>query len=265
MKQDTDWNTVSILYDPLILYQFIEKTVLAQIEDQYPFTTVCDQELSCYSFKQDSMSNPQWYERFNTNVDASGAIGVTRQHRILLEYVAKESYTRAFTNLGPAEQQLVRDDAEERYVLYALLRKSVTQHDNLKVDLQNNFTTGDNHYPKNRQQTLHLLDKYSKTVVAKVTHSEGTSFTQKGGRGGGNQSSSGNGKGRDSSTYDKKYRNDKECYKCHNKGHPATHCPKKPSDDDDPSTASATSSVKKLKEDLKSIKKAFATVNTQLA
>jgi hypothetical protein len=48
-------------------------------------------------------------------------------------------------------------------------------------------------------------------------------------------------------------------------GHPATHCPKKPSDDDDRSTASAASSVKKLKKDLKSIKKAFTVFNTQLA
>jgi hypothetical protein len=47
--------------------------------------------------------------------------------------------------------------------------------------------------------------------------------------------------------------------------HPATHCPKKPSVDDDRSTASTASSVKKLKKDLKSIKKAFTTVNTQLA
>jgi hypothetical protein len=79
------------------------------------------------------------------------------------------------------------------------------------VDLQNDFTTGANRYPKNRQHTLHLLDKYSKTVVAKVTHSEGTSFAQKGGRGGGNQSISGNGKCRDSSTHYKKYWNKKEC------------------------------------------------------
>jgi predicted transcriptional regulator len=57
---------------------------------------------------------------------------------------------------------------------------------------------------------------------------------------------------------------DTECYKCHKKGHPATHCPKKKSDDDDRSTASTASSVKKLKKDLKSIKKAFTTVNTQL-
>jgi hypothetical protein len=102
-------------------------------------------------------------------------------------------------------------------------------------------------------------------MVAKVTHSEGTSFAQKGGRGCGNRSSSGNGKGRDSSTYDKKYWNYKECYKCHKKGHPATHSPKKPSDNDDRSTTSAAISVKRLKKDLKSIKKAFTTINTQIA
>jgi hypothetical protein len=159
----------------------------------------------------------------------------------------------------------VQDDAEERYVSYAFLRQSGTHYGNLKVDLQNDFTTGENRYTNNRQQTLHLLDKYSKTVVAKVKQSEGTSFSQKGGRGGGNRGSSGNGKDRDSSTYDKKYWNDKECYKCHKKGYPATHCPKKRSDDDDHSTASAASSVKKLKKAIKSIKKAFTTVNTQLA
>jgi hypothetical protein len=264
MKQDTDWNTVLILYDPLTLYRLIERTVLAKNEDQYPFATVYDQEISFFSFKQDNLSNPQWYERFNTKVDVSGAIGVTRQHKVLLEYVAQESYT-AFADLGLVEHQLVQEDAEERYISYAFLRQSGTHHGNLKVDLQNDFTTGDNRYPKNIQQTLHLLDKYSKTVVATVTHSEGTSFAQKSGRGGGNRSSSGNGKGRDSSSYDKKYWNDNECYKYHKKGHPATHCPKKPSDDDNRSTASTASSVNKLKKDLKSINKAFTTVNTQLA
>jgi hypothetical protein len=124
--------------------------------------------------------------------------------------MAQESYTRAFADLGAAEQQLVRDDAEERYVSYAFLHQSGTQHGKLKVDLQNDFTTGDNRYPKNRQKTLHLLYKYSKTVVARVTYSEGTSFAQKSGRGDGNRSSNGNGKGHYSSTYDKKYWNDKE-------------------------------------------------------
>jgi hypothetical protein len=113
MKQDTDWNTVIISYDPFTLYPLIERTVLAQTEDQYPFATVYDQELSFYFFKQDNLSNPQWYEPFNTKVDVSRAIRVTRQHKVLLEYVDQELYTPAFTDIGPVEQQLVRDDAEE--------------------------------------------------------------------------------------------------------------------------------------------------------
>jgi hypothetical protein len=265
MKQDTDWAVVSTSYDPLTLYRLIELMILAQTEDQYPFATVYDQELSFFLFKQETLSNPQWYERFNTKVYVSEAIGVTRQHKVLLDYVAQESYTKSFEGLGVAEQKLVRDDAEERYVSYAFLQQSGTQHGNLKVDLQNDFTTGDNRYPKNRQQTLHLLDKYSKTVVPKVTHSEGTSFAQKGGRGSG-RSYNGNGKGHESSTYDKKYWKDKECYKCHNMGHPATYCRKKSNsnDDDDSSAVASVNSVKKLQKDIKSMRKTFTTVNIQL-
>jgi hypothetical protein len=96
-------------------------TVLAQTEYQYPFATVYDQDLSFYSFKQDNMSNPQWYECLNTKVDVSGAIGLTRQHNFFLEYVDQESYTRAFMDLGPVEQKLMRDDGKERYVSYAFL------------------------------------------------------------------------------------------------------------------------------------------------
>jgi hypothetical protein len=112
MKQDTDWAVVSTSYDPLTLYHLIERTMLAQTEDQYPFATVYDQELSFYSFKQETLSNPQWYEIFNTKVDVSEAIGVTRQHKVLLDYVAQESYTKSFEGLGVMEQKLVRDDAE---------------------------------------------------------------------------------------------------------------------------------------------------------
>jgi hypothetical protein len=65
--------------------------------------------------------NPQWYETFNTKLDVSEVIGITRQHKVLLDYVAQESYTKSFEGLGVAEHKLVRDDAEERYVLYAFL------------------------------------------------------------------------------------------------------------------------------------------------
>ena len=155
MKQDTEWNSVSISYDPLTLYRLIEKTILAQTEDQYPFATVYDQEMSFYSFRQEGMSNPQWYERFNTKVDVGEAIGVTRQHKSLLEHVAQEltvgTTVVTFSSLTDEQQDAVRKDTEERYISYVFLRQSGAQHGKLKIDLQNDFTTGDNHYPKTRQ------------------------------------------------------------------------------------------------------------------
>jgi hypothetical protein len=247
MKEDTDWTAVSVSYDPLILYRLIEKSILAQTEDQYPFATVYDQELSFYQFRQDNMNNPQWYERFNTKVDVGDAIGVTRQHRSLLEHVAQEQSTGTtvvtFASLTNAQQELVRKDAEERYLSHVFLRQSGPQHAKLKVDLQNHFTTGDNHYPKTRQQTLHLLDKYSKTAVTKTTNSEGASFAQR--RGGGAD--------RKKEPFDKAHWKGKTCYKCNGKDHPASHCPKtektaktaKTDKDDD--AASTASSINKLK------------------
>jgi hypothetical protein len=155
------------------------------LEDQYPFATVYDQELGFYSFWQETMSNPQWYKKFNTKVDVGSAIGVTRQHMVLLEYVAQENHTLTFAALSAQQKQAVHEDAEERYISYAFLRQSGAQRGNLKVDLRNDFTTGSNRYPKTCQQMLHLLNKYSKTVVVpKTTPSEGSTFAQKGGRGG---------------------------------------------------------------------------------
>jgi len=76
-------------------------TILAQMEDQHPFAMVCNQELTFHSFQQETLSNPsQWCERFNTNVDVGSAVGMTCQHKVLLEHAARELHTRAFDALA---------------------------------------------------------------------------------------------------------------------------------------------------------------------
>jgi hypothetical protein len=165
--------------------------------------------------------------------------------------VAQENHTLTFAALSAEQKQVVLEDAEERYISYAFLRQSRAQHGNLKVDLRNDFTTGSNQYPKTHQQTLHLLEKYSKTVVVpKTTSSEGSSFAKKGGRGGRG------GKGRATITYDKEYWKDKTCFNCDEKGHPSSSCTKAAVTNDDDS-ASIAQSVKKLAKDTRNLKKAF--------
>ena len=81
---------------------------------------------------------------------------------------------------------------------------------------------------------------------------------QKGGKGKNSKSSKGNdstsGKAK---TFDKEYWKDKECFKCHKPGHPATHCPEGDDDDNAKSRSSQAKSVKKLEKEVKSMKKAF--------
>jgi hypothetical protein len=48
MKHDTEWLPVSEPYDPLTLLRLIERTILAQTEDQYPYATVYEQECGLY-------------------------------------------------------------------------------------------------------------------------------------------------------------------------------------------------------------------------
>ena len=48
-----------------------------------------EQELALYNFHHYDLTNDQWCENFNTRLDVTNAIGVTRQHKVLLDQVAQ--------------------------------------------------------------------------------------------------------------------------------------------------------------------------------
>ena len=259
MKHDAEWTIVSASNDPLLLISLIEKTVLSQTEDQYPFATAYDQEEALYSFAQNAQTNEVWYERFNTKVDVATAIGVPHKYsRVLLEYVAPSLYPgRAFDSLDELEMKAVQASTEERYLSYCFLRKSGKQHSKLRVDLQDKFTTGQDNYPATRQEVLHLLDKYTKNVVTKTPASEGTSFAQKGGTG--EKKKKDKDKDKKKAPYDKAAWKNRSCYICGEEGHPASHCPDKEKKDGQKKT-----SFSSLKKENEKLKKSFATMETKL-
>ena len=207
-------------YDPLTLMRLIEKTVNAQTDDQYPYATVYEQEVAFYSFQQGQSTNDHWYEKFNTRVDVGDAIGITRQHKALLNFETEAAYPKMnmeFAKLTEAQQAKIRETAEEQYLAYVFFRQSGTQHNKCKVDLSNDYTKGEDLYPKNRQSALHLLNKYSKSYVSKPTESQGSSYAQQGG----------GGQSQQKKPYDKEHWKDKNCFNCGKLGHPSTQCPDK--------------------------------------
>ena len=136
------------------------------------------------------------------------------------------------------------------------------------MDLQNDFTTGNNLYPKSGPQTLHLLDKYINKAAPNIPASKGSLFSQ----GDVNKGNGGrlrcNNRSGDDKTYGKRYWRYKECYKYGEKGHPPSRCTKTKTDKDNDykstNTTRSRASVNKIAKDVKKISRGFTTVNTQL-
>ena len=131
--------------------------LLAQTKDQYPFAIVYKQELSLYGFHQNVLTNDHWYEKFNTKVDVGDAIGVTRDHQVLMEWTLQDLHKQAFSTLQDAEKEDIRADAAEWYLSYIFLRQSSKSSEKLKNNLSDNYTTEENKSPATRQETFHYL------------------------------------------------------------------------------------------------------------
>ena len=56
IKQDINWEKVSISYYPLVLINLIYNKVLAQTGDQYPFAIVYKHELYLYGFQKNTLT-----------------------------------------------------------------------------------------------------------------------------------------------------------------------------------------------------------------
>ena len=134
------------------------------------------------------------------------------------------------------------ENARERFIAYGLLRTSNKEHDHLKSALSDDFAKDQDNYPPTPQQSLMLMDKYSKSPTV-VTQSEGTSFSQKGKNKGGEKKKSDD-KNPKMVEYDKDFYKDRECFRCGKTGHPKAACTVKlaeESDDDDKSVGSKRS------------------------
>ena len=84
-----------------------------------------------------------------------------------------------YENLSPDDQVKAKANAEEHLLTYIFIQNSGSQHDLFKCELQNNYTKGNDQYPKTHSAALMFLDRYSKSTPP-VAISEGTYFTQRG-------------------------------------------------------------------------------------
>jgi hypothetical protein len=256
MKQDKGWPAVSVSYNPLSLYKLMERVIMKQTEDQYPVAALWEQLCNVTQAKQGNMTNIEYYERLNTKIDVAESVGVSFDFERIWEYCAQETHKQSYSSLTSDKQALARSEAKERVLSYALIVSSSNQHKKIKEDLSNDFTKGEDYYPRDRSQALMMMDHYSKSPTAVVV-SEGTSFAQTGKKKKGDKDKPKT-TDKDPKEFNKEYWKDKECYRCGKKGHPATACTVKPlkSEDDDDKSKSGSNASKEFREFQSKVKKA---------
>ncbi len=157
-------------------------------------------------------------------MEVAEAVGVSFDFEKIWEYCALEAHKAAYTLLRPEEQEAVRVSALERFLLYALIKTSNSQHNKIKDDLSDDYTKGSDNYLQTRLQVLMLMDHYSKTPTA-ITTLKGTAFAQSGKKKkkGANKEKKPEA-AKDPKDFDKEWWKAKECYRCGKKGHPASAC-----------------------------------------
>jgi hypothetical protein len=213
LEQLSDWTTIRSSQDPLQLYDVIERTVLAQTEDTYPYAVVMDQMAAFCNFRQPhNLSAPDYFDKFNTRSD----IGMTlARHPDLLNYVSNELYENEFDSLTDVkEKETVIADNAERFLAYVMIRHSGPQYANLRASLHEDYIQGSKRYPKKRSRALFFLEQATNMPIVS-SPSKGTALAQKGGT------------AKKSKPNETNKWASKECNFCHELGHPAYHCPRK--------------------------------------
>jgi hypothetical protein len=261
MKQEKLWVVVSDSYKPLKLYKLIESVVLKQTEDQYPVALVWDQYSEVFNAKQGSLPNTKWYERFNTMVEVAELVGCVFGQDKVLDYCAKLEFKSPYKGLSTNEKTVVKIQAQERFMAYGLLKTSSNSHDKIKSDFLDDFTKGSNNYPATPQQTLLLLDKYSKKPTA-VTQSEGTAFAQKETKKGKSKSKKADSADPKQVEFNKDFYKDRACFRCGKTRHPKAACTVKiVAANNDKSTKSSASKASSLTGSTADVGKMFTSIN----
>ena len=127
--------------------------VLKQTEDQYPVAAVWDQYMAVYNSKQGSLTNTEWYKRFDTKVKVAESIGCAFANDRTLDYCAELEHKQPYETLTAAEKAGVDIQARDRFMAYGLLKTSSNLHDKIKADCQ--MTS-----PREATTTLSLHSKH---------------------------------------------------------------------------------------------------------
>lgn len=213
------YETIKTEYDVLALLKEI-KVINFKFEDQkYAYGAVYYANKRFYNYKQGAEdTNNEHYDKFNNLVSVVESYGgLLGQEKILLLEDTE------YEELSETEQKLsknikaAKERNKDKFLSFCFIAKADNaRYGELKTDLENEFTKGNNQYPTTLTKALQLLTNYksnkNKTPNTKNQNvNNNTSFAQQGKK-----------KGKQ---YDDSWHKDATCNHCGKKGHIKPNCP----------------------------------------
>jgi hypothetical protein len=153
---------------------------MKQTGDEYQPTNLVDNLLAVLLLKQPNyMSNVQWYEKFNTQVDVAESVGVKFDViKSMWDYCIESRGWNQYNTLTTDKQKQIWAESKERLFAYLLIKNcsSSSTHNRVRNNLQEAFIAKRDEYPTMRSDAI--LSMYNDKKVPTTVASEGTAFEQ---------------------------------------------------------------------------------------
>ena len=175
---------MSSTYDMFVLLEAI-KTIIYKFEYQkYLPLSLHNAKTNFYNFRQGTMTNPYYLDKFMNLTDMAESYEGTLHDAAVFKIALLTSNRRDMpeANLDKDERIIINASAREIYISCAFVVASdPKRYGHLVEELENDYTKGNNNYPKNMVKGYQLINEYkSCTPRTSLPEISGVAFSQQG-------------------------------------------------------------------------------------
>ena len=182
LKSSVNWDTMSSTYDMFTLLEDI-KTIIYKLEDQnYLPLSLHKAKINFYNFRQGMMKNPDYLDKFMNLTEMVESYEGTLHDAAVFKIALLTPNLRSTpeADLDEDERIIINAAAREIYLSCAsIVPSDPKRYGHLVEKLENEYTKGNNNYPKNMVKAYQLINKYKSWNPRTSLHEvSGVAFSQ---------------------------------------------------------------------------------------
>ena len=175
LKASTRWNDIKSRQDALQLLNEI-RTITYKFEEQkYLPLSIHNAKATFYSFRQGNLTNSDYFQRFKNYTDIATSFDGNLHDEAITRMACREEHDHSdIEGLDEDEKTAVDEKASNMYLSIAFLQQSDRRHyAKLSEDLENDYTKGNDNYPRDVTKAYQLLNDYKDAGAKREAQAQG--------------------------------------------------------------------------------------------